>query len=52
MANKSKTQCLFCREIFSADVRNRGRQKYCAKPACRAAAKAARQLRNPAMTDS
>jgi hypothetical protein len=45
MANKSKTKCLFCREIFTADVRNRGRQKYCAKPACRAAAKAARQRR-------
>lgn len=45
MANKSNTKCLFCREIFTADVRNRGRQKYCAKPACRAAAKAARQRR-------
>ncbi len=39
MANKSKTKCLFCREIFTADV------KYCSKPACRAAAKAARQRR-------
>jgi hypothetical protein len=45
MANKSKTKCLFCREIFTADARNRGRQKYCAKIACRAAAKAARQRR-------
>jgi hypothetical protein len=45
MANKSKTKCLFCREMFAADARNRGRQKYCAKPACRAAAKAARQRR-------
>lgn len=45
MANKSKTKCLFCREIFTADARNRGRQKYCAKPTCRAAAKAARQRR-------
>jgi hypothetical protein len=45
MANKSNTKCLCCREIFTADVRNRGRQKYCAKAACRAAAKAARQRR-------
>lgn len=45
MANKSKTKCLSCGEIFTADVRNRGRQKYCAKPACRAAGKAARQRR-------
>jgi hypothetical protein len=43
MANKSKTKCLSCREVFTADVRNRGRQKYCSKPACRAAAKALRQ---------
>jgi hypothetical protein len=45
MANKSKTKCLSCGEIFTVDVRNRGRQKYCPKPACRAAAKAARQRR-------
>jgi hypothetical protein len=45
MANKSKTKCLFCREIFTADARNRGRQKYCSKAACRAAAKAVRQQR-------
>jgi hypothetical protein len=45
MANKSKTKCLSCGEIFTVDVRNRGRQKYCSKPACRTAAKAARQQR-------
>jgi hypothetical protein len=45
MANKSKSKCLCCGEIFTADVRNRGRQKYCSKPACRAAGKAARQRR-------
>lgn len=45
MVNKSKTKCLSCGEIFTADVRNRGRQKYCAKPPCRAAGKAARQRR-------
>jgi hypothetical protein len=45
MANKNKSKCLSCAEIFTADVRNRGRQKYCSKPACRAAGKAARQRR-------
>lgn len=45
MANKSKSKCLCCGEIFTADARNRGRQKYCPKPACRAAGKAARQRR-------
>jgi hypothetical protein len=45
MANKRKTKCLSCGEIFTVDVRNRGRQKYCSKPACRAAAKALRQRR-------
>jgi hypothetical protein len=45
MDNKSKTKCLSCREIFTVDVRSRGRQKYCSKPACRAANKAARQPR-------
>ena len=32
-------------ELFIADVRNRGRQKYCPKRSCRAAGKAARQRR-------
>jgi hypothetical protein len=45
MVSKSKTKCLFCGMIFTADARNRGRQKYCTRPACRAAAKAARQRR-------
>jgi hypothetical protein len=45
MANKSKTKCLSCGGIFTVDVRNRGRQKYCPKPVCRTAAKAARQRR-------
>jgi hypothetical protein len=45
MVDKRKTKCLFCGEIFIVDVRNRGRQKYCSKPACRAAGKAARQRR-------
>jgi hypothetical protein len=45
IADKSKTKCLFCGEIVTVDARNRGRQKYCPKPACRAAGKAARQHR-------
>jgi hypothetical protein len=45
MANKNKTKCLFCRELFAVDVRNRGRQKYCPKPECQRASKAASQRR-------
>jgi hypothetical protein len=36
---------LCCGDLFKADFRNRGRQKYCPKRACRAAGKAARQRR-------
>lgn len=43
MANKSKTKCLSCREIFTVDMRNRGRQKYCAKSECQRESKAASQ---------
>lgn len=45
MANKAQSKCLCCEEIFNVDVRNRGRQKYCPKPSCRAMGKAARQRR-------
>jgi len=45
MANRAQSKCLCCKEIFNVDVRNRGRQKYCPKPRCRAAGKAARQRR-------
>ena len=45
MANKVQSKCLCCGDIFTADVRNRGRQKYCPKRSCRAAGKAARQRR-------
>src|ERR1700724_4711301 len=45
MANKVQSKCLCCGEIFTVDVRNRGRQKYCPKRPCRAAGKAARQRR-------
>ena len=45
MAKRSESKCLCCGDKFTADVRNRGRQRYCAKRACRAAGKAARQRR-------
>lgn len=45
MANRRTSKCRCCGELFQADVRNRGRQKYCSKPACRRAGKAARQRR-------
>jgi hypothetical protein len=45
MAHKIQSKCLCCGEIFTVDVRNRGRQKYCWKRTCRAAGKAARQRR-------
>lgn len=43
MANKNESKCLSCGEVFTADVRNRGRQKYCGKPGCRLVSKAASQ---------
>jgi hypothetical protein len=42
---QEQNQVPVLRGDFTVDVRNRGRQKYCPKPACRAAAKAARQRR-------
>jgi hypothetical protein len=45
MARKVQSKCLCCGDIFTVDVRNRGRQKYCPRRACRAAGKAARQRR-------
>jgi hypothetical protein len=45
MANQVQSKCLCCGDKFTVDVRNRGRQKYCVKKACRAAGKAARQRR-------
>jgi hypothetical protein len=45
MASKVQSNCLCCGEIFTVDVRNRGRQKYCPKAPCRTAGKAARQRR-------
>lgn len=45
MGRKRRTRCRHCGELFRADARNHGRQKYCAKPQCRRAGKAARQRR-------
>lgn len=45
MASRRTSKCRCCGEIFAADARNRGRQKYCSKSECRRAGKAARQRR-------
>jgi len=45
MTNKRRSKCRNCRQLFKADARNRGRQKYCSKPICRAASKACCQQR-------
>jgi hypothetical protein len=45
MASKRSNKCRICGDLFTADPRNRKRQKYCPRPACKAAGKAARQRR-------
>jgi hypothetical protein len=45
MARKVQSKCLCCGTIFTVDVRNRGRQKYCPKRVCRGSGRAARQRR-------
>jgi len=45
MRRRRRRKCLCCGELFRADSRNRKRQKYCAKDACRQASKAASQRR-------
>ena len=40
MASKRRSKCWNCGELFKADARNRGRQRYCAKRSCRTASKA------------
>jgi hypothetical protein len=45
IAKRRQSKCLCCGDNFTVDVRNRGHQKYCAKKACRAAGKVARQRR-------
>jgi hypothetical protein len=43
MHQSGSCKCLHCAEFFMPDARNRGRQRYCFQPACRAASKAASQ---------
>lgn len=45
MPSRRTSKCVCCGDLFKPDVRNRGRQKYCSKPQCRGAGKAARQRR-------
>lgn len=45
MKIKSTFKCLNCKEKQKSDPRNRGRQRYCSKPECRKASKAASQRR-------
>ena len=45
MNGQRRRKCRGCGELFHPDYRNRRRQKYCAKPACRHASKRARQAR-------
>jgi len=43
MKRIKKKKCSHCRQLFVPDPRNFDRQKYCRKPACRAASKSASQ---------
>jgi hypothetical protein len=43
MGAVKRNKCCNCGDLFVPDARNRGRQKYCFKPACRKASKAASQ---------
>jgi hypothetical protein len=45
MAGIKKKKCRNCKELFIPDARNAKRQKYCPKPQCRKASKAASQQR-------
>ena len=45
MKRIEKKKCCHCRQLFVPDPRNYDRQKYCRKPACRAAGKSASQKR-------
>lgn len=45
MAKQNESKCLCCKEVFTADVRNRGRQKYCGKVECQRESKAVSQRR-------
>jgi hypothetical protein len=45
MSSKTHFKCLHCKEIDLCEPRSRGRQRYCSKPDCRRASKAASQRR-------
>ena len=45
MKRRRSRKCLCCEEMFRVDARNIRHQRYCSSPACRKAAKAARQRR-------
>jgi hypothetical protein len=45
MAGIKRKKCCNCKELFIPDPRNIKRQKYCSKPQCRKASKAASQRR-------
>ncbi len=45
MAENKRKKCCNCKELFIPDPRNAKRQKYCHKPECRKASKAASQKR-------
>ena len=43
MSSTTTCKCLHCNEDYRCDPRKRGRQRYCSKPDCRRASKAASQ---------
>jgi hypothetical protein len=45
MARGRRRKCKCCRKLFRPDPRNLRHQRYCSKPSCRAARKAASQAR-------
>jgi len=45
MPTKKKFKCLNCNDLCCADARNRRHQRFCSKPECRRASKAASQRR-------
>ena len=45
MKRYRKRKCLHCHDLFRPDARNLRHQRYCSKPACRKASKAASQRR-------
>mgnify|MGYP007097270666 CR=1 FL=1 len=45
MSGIKRKKCRHCNQLFVPDARNRSRQRYCTKPECRKASKAAAQRR-------